>query len=75
MFQTIGSPGVFELVNKPIISPGESNLIKTRSCLLFFFKPQCVLETLIPPIGLIFFIFLGASGDIFEGHSYTKKQN
>ena len=39
LFQIIGSPGVFDLVKAPKISPGFSNLIKTRSSLLFFFNP------------------------------------
>ena len=67
LFHITGSPGVFEFVKAPIISPGDSSLINTRSSLLFFFKPQCVIETLIPSIVLIFVNNFGAKGEIFEG--------
>ena len=67
LFQITGSPGVFDLVKAPKICPGFSNLIKTRSSLLFFFSPQCVIETLIPSINSILLKDLGIKGDVFEG--------
>ena len=49
---------------RPYISRMASMKILT---LLFFFKPQCVIETLIPSIVLIFVNNFGAKGEIFEG--------